>query len=53
MSKSEDDLLAAVNKGGAELSKVKAWYRAYPFYAGLIAGAIAARLIPWALGKIL
>lgn len=27
---------------GTDAAKVKAWYKAFPFYAGLIVGAVAA-----------
>jgi hypothetical protein len=29
----------------ADAAKVKAWYKAYPFYAGLVVGAIATVII--------
>jgi hypothetical protein len=34
--------IAAVD---ADAAKVKAWYKAFPFYAGLIAGALAAVIV--------
>lgn len=38
---SEDKLVADAGKIKADIIEVKAWYKEYPFYAGLIAGAIA------------
>lgn len=28
------------DKAAADIAKVKAWYKQYPFYAGMICGAI-------------
>ncbi len=41
----EDNLLAAAEQAKAEIAKIKAWYKQFPFYAGLVLGAIGATLI--------
>jgi 20S proteasome alpha/beta subunit len=45
MSKTEEDLLAAINTGATDMAKIKAWYKQFPFYAGLIVGGIVVAVV--------
>jgi hypothetical protein len=45
----EDKILSAVNMGVADLAKAKAWYKQYPFYAGLIIGGLVVQIGHWLL----
>ena len=40
MNTPEQKLETAVTKVASALTEVKAWYKQFPFYAGLIVGAI-------------